>query len=442
MDHNPASGRQALELVGQYPQPNGAKLAVAGVAAEQILDSRGWPTVQVTLELADDTQVSAATPAGASIGAYEAAEVRDGGHSYDGRSVHTAVAAIAAEVAPMLTSTAWGSITEVDDALRELDGTPNLSRLGANAVAAVSMAAARGMAHTTGFPLYRWISAVTGATALLPVPHFNLLGGGAHAANELDFQEFMIAPVGAANTRHAIQAGSEIYHLLRQKINATYHTAGLGDEGGFAPPLSRTVEALDLLLEAILDAGYTTDQVKIAIDCAANGFYLGDGRYRLDGRDLTRLQLADYYVSLLKDYPLWSIEDPFAEGDHPGWGTFFDRVSDTVQIVGDDLYVTDARRIREGAENSYSNGALIKPNQIGTVSQAFDAIAAARENHMEIMVSQRSGETSDDFIADLAVGAGTGQIKAGAPARGERVAKYNRLMHIENQEPELRYGLT
>ncbi|MFC4242899.1 phosphopyruvate hydratase [Gryllotalpicola reticulitermitis] len=416
-------------------------MTVIAVDAEQILDSRGWPTLQVSLTLHDGTTVVASTPAGASTGAFEAAEVRDGGHSFQGRGVHKAVAAVTGEISELLMSTPWTSITEIDDALRELDGIPNLSRLGANSTVAVSMAAARGLAYATGFPLYRWISAVTGSTALLPVPHFNVLNGGAHAANELDFQEFMLAPIGAANEEHAIQAGSEIYHVLANKVNSAYGGVGLGDEGGFAPPISHPSEALDLLTDAILAAGYTTDQVKIAIDSAANGFYRGDGVYRLGGKDLNRQQLADYYVQLASDYPLWSIEDGFAEDDHQGWGILFDRISDKVQIVGDDLYVTDARRIQSGADNGYSNAALIKLNQIGTVSQTFDAIAVARQNSMRCMISHRSGETGDDFIADLAVGTGVGQIKAGAPARGERVVKYNRLMRIEKQEPTLRYGL-
>jgi enolase len=273
------------------------------------------------------------------------------------------------------------------------------------------------------------------------VPHFNVLNGGAHAANDLDFQEFMLAPVGVSSEQAAVRVGSEIYHTLQGAVREKFGTAGLGDEGGFAPALSSPVQALDLLLAAIVEAGYSTEDVKIAIDPAANGFYLGDGSYQVEGRRLDRRQLVDYYDGLLGDYPIWSIEDGFAEDDFEGWQLMYERVHDTTQLVGDDLYVTDPARIRDGAEKRYSNAALIKVNQIGTVSQTFDAIATARENDMACMVSHRSGETMDTFIADLVVGSGVGQIKSGSPARGERVAKYNRLLHIARREPSLRYGL-
>jgi enolase len=421
-----------------------APVTVTAVTARQILDSRGNPTVHVSLSLGDGTVVEASAPSGASTGAFEAIELRDAGPSYAGLSVHHAVAGITGEIAPLLIGREWTSIREIDDAMRALDGTANYSRLGANATVAVSIAASRAFAHQAGLPLHTWIAAETGNTELLPVPHFNVLNGGAHAANDLDFQEFMIAPVGMKTEELAVQAGAEIYHALAKRVRARYNATGLGDEGGFAPPISSPNEALDLIVGAITDAGYTPglDQIAIAMDPAANGFYAGDGVYTVAGVATSREELADYYAELCAAYPIWSIEDGFAEDDHAGWKILFDRIGDTIQLVGDDLYVTDAARIRGGAANGYSNAALIKPNQIGTVSQTFDAIAAARENGMQSMVSHRSGETSDTFIADLVVGTGVGQIKSGAPARGERVAKYNRMMEIEAQTAGLRYGLS
>ncbi|MEO7124299.1 MAG: phosphopyruvate hydratase [Lacisediminihabitans sp.] len=428
---------------GDAASQTGGPITFTQVAAQQILDSRGYPTVSVSLRLDDGSTQESSAPSGASTGKHEAVELRDGGASFSGKSVHKAVSSVTGEIAELLIAHSWGSIREVDDALRELDGTAGYSRLGANAVVAISIAASRAFAHASGRSLHAWIAAATGAAEQMPVPHFNVLNGGAHAANELDFQEFMIAPVGADSEVDAVQTGAEIYHALAKRITTRYGTAGLGDEGGFAPPINNPREALDLLVEAISDAGYTPgfDSVAIAIDPAANGFYVGDGVYRVAGVELSREMMADYYVKLLDDYPVRSIEDGFDETDHAGWKALFDRVGDRIQLVGDDLYVTDAERIRDGARNGYSNAALIKPNQIGTVSQTFDAIAAARSEGMRCMISHRSGETLDTFIADLVVGTGVGQIKSGAPARGERVAKYNRLMAIEAEVPGIRFGL-
>jgi enolase len=418
-------------------------VVIAELAARQILDSRGYPTVHVELTLDDDTSTNASAPAGASTGAFEAVELRDGGAAFSGRGVARAVANVNGEIRMRLVGHTWANIRELDDAVRVLDGTGNLARLGANSVVAVSIAASRAFAHRSNLPLHDWIGRETGSEQLLPVPHFNVLNGGAHATNALDFQEFMIAPVGAVTEAQAVKVGAEVYHALAARIRDRYNTTGLGDEGGFAPPIDNPEDALDLLVDAIVDAGYIpgVNDVAIALDPAANGFYNGDGEYHIGGRTLSRAGLADYYSTLISRYPLRSVEDGFAEDDHEGWRLFFDKVGDSVQLVGDDLYVTDERRIREGAERGYSNAALIKPNQIGTVSETFDAIHAARSNEMASMISHRSGETVDTFIADLAVGTGVGQIKAGAPARGERVAKYNRLTDIELAHPDLRFGL-
>jgi enolase len=423
--------------------PDGEPVEITDVTASQILDSRGWPTVEVSLTLNDGTVVVASAPAGASTGENEAAELRDGDAAYSGRGVRKAVAGVLDEMAPLLKSRAWAHIRELDDALRELDGNRNYSRLGANAAVAVSIAATRAFAHEAQLPVHEWIAKASGSTELLPVPHFNVLNGGAHAANDLEFQEFMIAPIGAANEELAVQTGAEVYHALSAIIRKKYGTTGLGDEGGFAPPISNPEEALDLLTQAIQDAGYTPgrDGVAIAMDPAANSFYEGDGAYRIAGKALSRQQLTDYYEEIIAKYPVWSIEDGFAEDDHEGWVLSFAQLGDRIQFVGDDLYVTDEARIRDGATNKWSNAALIKPNQIGTVSQTLDAIAAAKSVGMECMVSHRSGETLDTFVADLVVGTGVGQIKSGAPARGERVAKYNRLMQISALNPDLRYGL-
>ncbi|MFZ4896525.1 phosphopyruvate hydratase [Plantibacter sp. Mn2098] len=427
------------------PTPNteNPSVHIQAVTAEQILDSRGFPTVEVGLTLDDGTTHAASAPAGASTGAFEAVELRDGGTAHSGRGVLHAVAGIIDEIQPALIDQSWSSLSDVDHAMRALDGTPNLARLGANAVVAVSIATARAFAAQSEQPLHRWIASLTGSAELMPVPHFNVLNGGAHASNDLDFQEFMIAPVGASSEAEAVQTGAEIYHALAARIRAEYGTTGLGDEGGFAPALSNPEAALDLLMAAITDAGYTPglQDVAIAIDPAANGFYDGAGQYRLNGQTITREQLATYYTTLLANYPLRSIEDGFAEDDHEGWKLLFTQAGDHTQLVGDDLFVTDAARITDGAIQGYANAALIKPNQIGTVTDTLAAIAAARQNRMAGMVSHRSGETGDTFIADLVVGTGVGQIKSGAPARGERVAKYNRLTHIEATTSGLAYGL-
>jgi enolase len=409
------------------------------LTGRQILDSRGFPTVEVRGTLTDGTQLVAAAPSGASTGAHEAVELRDGGPDFSGRGVTKAVGFVDGEIADLLTSRPEETLEQVDRALAELDDTPGYRRLGANAVVAVSILATRAFAHVEDLPVHAWIAGHEGTAERLPVPHFNVLNGGAHAANDLDFQEFMIAPVGARSEEQAVQIGAEVYHALKSLVSTRFGSAGLGDEPHWA---------LDLLVEAIREAGYTpgTDQVAIALDPAANGFHQGGGTYRIGLRDRSRSEMVDYYLDLIRSYPIRSLEDGVAEDDLDGWTAMAQAVAELpeqqrVQLVGDDLYVTDPARIRDGAEHWYSDAVLIKPNQIGTVTQTLDAIRTARDLGMRCMVFHRSGETTDPFIADLVVGTGVGQIKSGAPARGERVAKYNRLTEIALDHPELPFGL-
>jgi len=430
--------------------------------ARQILDSRGYPTLEVRLDLPDRSSVSASTPSGASTGAHEVVELRDGSATdgkpggqpfdpwqrpggFEGRGVNLALAAATGAVADMLCSGRdWADQREVDDALSQLDGTPDLSRLGANTVIAVSMATARAFAAATGSTLAQWIADQTGQVPLMPVPHFNVVNGGAHAANGLAFQEFMIAPVGAPDTASALRCGAEVHHRLKKLLHQAGHDTGLGDEGGFAPRLPGAEEVLDLLVAAIEAAGYTADrgQVAIALDPAANSFHHGSSYHLSADKHVNSSGLIDLYEELLDRYPIRSIEDGCAEDDIDGWREMTTRLAGRIQIVGDDLLVTDPDRIRDAAREHLATAALIKPNQIGTVSRTLDALAAARDVGFTAMVSHRSGETLDTFVADLAVGAATGQIKAGAPARGERLAKYNRLTGLSADNPQWAYGLS
>ncbi len=423
--------------------PQNSPITFARLGARAILDSRGFPTVEVKAALTDGVWFVASAPAGASTGTNEATELRDGGPAFSGRGVTAAIAGIEREIAPLILCRSWTNIAELDQALAELDGTLGYRRLGANAVVAVSMLAARAFAHSAGQTLHRWIAGQSGSQERLPVPHFNLLNGGAHAANSMAFQEFMVAPVCAPDEKAAVRMGAEIHHALRGLVSKRFGCTGLGDEGGFVPHLEDPRSALDLLVQAIDEAGYEPgrQRVAIALDPAANSFYLGDGRYLVNGRKLDREQLTTYYLDLLDAYPIRSLEDGFAEDDIAGWTTMSQAVGGSIQLVGDDLYVSDPARIRRGHDLRLSNSALIKPNQIGTVSGTLEAIRTARESGMTCMISHRSGETADTFIADLAVGTGVGQIKAGAPARGERVAKYNRLTEIEADHPDIAYGL-
>ncbi|MFC6706568.1 phosphopyruvate hydratase [Flexivirga alba] len=413
---------------------------LTGVSAEQILDSRGHPTLQVEVVTADGLSFFGSAPSGASTGEHEARELRDGGTDFRGLGVTKAMTFVDSQIEPVLTEKAWTTLDQIDGTLAALDGTGNFAKIGANTAVAVSIACARAFAHQQRIPLHQWVSEQLGTTPVMPVPHFNVVNGGAHAANDLAFQEFLIAPTGARTISDAIQMGAEIYAALESELRSRFGALGVGDEGGFAPDTDDENQVLDVLVRSIERAGLSPGlNVRLALDAAANSFY--DGKYyRLHGRWRSADDLLERYVHLAANYPIWSIEDPFDESDRDAWRDIVDRLGSTVQILGDDIFVTDAQRIRVGAKEGIANAALIKPNQVGTVTQTLEALRAAQEVGFRTMVSHRSGETLDTFIADLAVGAGTGQLKAGAPARGERVAKYNRLTRLQKLHPELRYA--
>ncbi len=417
---------------------------VSKVYALEILDSRGRPTLEVTVELDNGATGVAGVPSGASTGTREAVELRDGDPArFKGAGVTKAMGNVNTEIDGLLSGKSWTSLAELDNAVIELDGTETKSRLGANATVGVSMAAARAMALADGKPLYRWLSPDQ-SLLRLPVPSFNVVNGGAHAQNPLEFQEFMLAPLGARNFAEALRAGAEIYQALRGILHSRKHSTGLGDEGGFAPALGTPEEVLDLLVEAIGAAGYTAgrDGVGIALDPASSEMREEDGSYRYSpGVRLSTDQMIDRYEELVSRYPIWSIEDGLAENDWEGWVKLTARLGERVQLVGDDLFVTNPAIIREGIERKAANSALIKLNQIGTVTETLEAIAVCRGAGYTQFISHRSGETPDTFIADLAVASGAGQLKTGAPARGERVAKYNRLVVIEAEAANLPYGL-
>ena len=416
-------------------------VTVTGLRAVEVLDSRGRPTLAVTMTLGDGSVARAGVPSGASTGSREAAELRDGDPSrFGGSGVLGAVGRVNGEIANAICGRTFTDLAELDHTLIDLDGTENKSRLGANAVVGVSMAAARAMATASGLPLWRALTPPE-ATARLPVPHFNVVNGGVHAPNNLDFQEFMVAPLGAPTMADAVRAGAEVYAALRGLLATKGFATGLGDEGGFAPQIDRPEEVLGLLVQAIEQAGYRPgrDGVAIALDPAASEFYR-DGAYRVAGQTLSSEDMIDRYEEMVANFPVWSLEDGLAEGDWDGWVRLTERLGERVQLVGDDILVTNPVIIAEAIGRRAGNAALIKVNQIGTVSETLAAMAVCREAGWSQMVSHRSGETEDAFIADLAVGSGCGQLKSGAPARGERVAKYNRLIEIEAAE-SLPYGL-
>jgi enolase len=416
-------------------------VTVAGVKAVEILDSRGNPTLAVTMTLGDGTIARAGVPSGASTGSREAVELRDGDPKrFGGKGVLRAVGNVNGEICEAIKGRTFTDLAELDHTLIELDGTANKSRLGANAIVGVSIAAARAIATAAGVPFWRTLNP-PGVALRLPVPHFNVVNGGVHAPNNLDFQEFMVAPLGAPNVAEAVRAGAEVYVALRKLLTTKGFETGLGDEGGFAPEIDKPEEVLALLVDAIEQAGYHPGRegVAIALDPAASEFFR-DGTYHVAGETLSSEDMIDRYEAIIRDFPVWSLEDGLAEGDWDGWVRLTERLGERLQLVGDDLLVTNPAIITEAIRRRAANAALIKVNQIGSVTETLQAMAVCREAGWSQMVSHRSGETEDTFIADLVVGSGCGQIKSGAPARGERVAKYNRLIEIEVAEP-LPYGL-
>ncbi len=417
---------------------------VTEVNALEILDSRGRPTVQVTVGLADGTVAVAGVPSGASTGSGEAVERRDHDTSrYGGLGVLGAVDAVRGEIADRLRGQAWPDLSAIDAALIDLDGTPNKERLGANAIVGVSMACARALARAQGRELWDWLTPA-GVTPRLPAPHFNVINGGVHAANPLDFQEFMIAPLGAGSLPEAVRAGAEVYTALRGLLASKGHATGLGDEGGFAPQIAEPEDVLALLVTAITDAGYVAGRggVAIALDPASSEFRGDDGLYHVAGQKLTSADMIERYAQIVERFPVWLIEDGLAEDDWDGWAALTARLGERVQLVGDDIFDTNPAIITDAISRGIGNSALIKVNQIGTVTETLEAMAICRRAGYAQLVSHRSGETTDTFIADLATGSGCGELKTGAPARGERVAKYNRLIEIAAAEPGLPYGVT
>jgi len=403
------------------------------VHARQILDSRGNPTVEVDVVLRSGASGRAAVPSGASTGEYEAAELRDGGSAYLGKGVTNAVANVNGEIAEAVAGRDADDQSGLDRALIDLDGTPNKSRLGANAILGVSLAAAHAAAAEEGLPLWKYLGGE--AAHVLPVPMMNVLNGGAHADNKVDFQEFMVIPVGAPSFSECLRMGTEVFHALKKTLHDRGLNTTVGDEGGFAPDLGSNEEALQLLVQGIEAAGYRPgDDVAIALDPATSEIF-SDGLYDLEheGRKLSPAEMAAYWGEMAGKYPILSIEDGMDENDWDGWKTLTDGIGDRVQLVGDDLFVTNPARLREGIEKGVGNSILIKVNQIGTLSETLEAIRIAREAGYTAVMSHRSGETEDVTIADLAVATGCGQIKTGAPSRSDRVAKYNQLLRIEEQ---------
>jgi enolase len=405
--------------------------SIEAVGAREILDSRGNPTVEVEVALDDGTISRAAVPSGASTGQFEAVELRDGGDRYLGKGVAKAVAAVLDTIGPELVGFEASEQRLVDQALRDLDGTPDKSRLGANAILGVSLAVAKAAASSAELPLFRYLG---GPNAyLLPVPMMNIVNGGAHADSNVDIQEFMIAPIGAPTFAEALRQGAEVYHALKSVLKKKGLATGLGDEGGFAPSLDSNRAALDLIVEAIGKAGFTAGvDVALALDVAASEFH-GDEGYLFEGKAATSDELIAYYADLVDSYPIVSVEDPLDEQDWDGWISLTNQLDDKVQIVGDDLFVTNPERLAQGIESGAANALLVKVNQIGTLTETFDAVDLAHRHGYRCMMSHRSGETEDTTIADLAVAVNCGQIKSGAPARSERVAKYNQLLRIEEE---------
>ncbi|UPH70786.1 phosphopyruvate hydratase [Abyssibius alkaniclasticus] len=408
--------------------------AILDITAREILDSRGNPTVEVDVILEDGSFGRAAVPSGASTGAHEAVELRDGDKSrYGGKGVQNAVDAVNGEIYEMLAGQDATEQAEIDAAMIELDSTPNKSRLGANAILGVSLAVAKAAAESTGQPLYRYIGGTN--ARVLPVPMMNIINGGEHADNPIDIQEFMIMPVAATSCAEAIRMGAEVFHTLKKELSAAGHNTGIGDEGGFAPNLNSTRDALDFIMKSIEKAGYKPgEDIYLALDCAATE-YFSDGKYNMkgEGKVLSSAENAAYLAALVDSYPIISIEDGMAEDDWAGWKALTGLIGDRCQLVGDDLFVTNTARLARGIEEGCANSILVKVNQIGSLSETLDAVDMAHRARMTAVMSHRSGETEDATIADLAVATNCGQIKTGSLSRSDRLAKYNQLIRIEEE---------
>ncbi len=407
--------------------------AIVELQAREILDSRGNPTVEVDVFLEDGAFGRAAVPSGASTGAHEMLELRDGGDRYGGKGVQKAVDAVNGDIFDALSGSEAEDQRNIDQILLDLDGTENKARLGANAILGASLAVARAAAESHDLPLYAYIGGIW--ANLLPVPMMNIVNGGAHADNAVDIQEFMIMPLGGETFSEALRMGAEVFHALKSTLSDAGHSTNVGDEGGFAPALSSTTEALDYIQKAIERAGYTCgDDICLALDCAATEFYI-DGAYRLDGegKTLDAVGMADYLENLVNNYPIVSIEDGMAEDDWDGWRVLTEKIGDTTQLVGDDLFVTNPKRLADGIERGTANSILVKVNQIGTLSETLDAVELAHRSGYTAVMSHRSGETEDTTIADIAVATNCGQIKTGSLSRSDRLAKYNQLLRIEER---------
>ncbi|MFS8110869.1 phosphopyruvate hydratase [Rhizobium jaguaris] len=415
--------------------------AITDIIAREILDSRGNPTVEVDVYLEDGSMGRAAVPSGASTGAHEAVEVRDGGKRYHGKGVEKAVEAVNTEIFDAIGGIDAENQIQIDNIMIELDGTPNKSRLGANAILGVSLAVAKAAAHSANLPLYRYVG---GAHArLLPVPMMNIINGGAHADNPIDFQEFMILPIGADTLRDAVRMGSEVFHVLKKELASQGHNTNVGDEGGFAPGLSSAPAALDFIMKSIEKAGYKPgEEIALGLDCASTEFFK-DGKYVLEGegRTLESGAMAEYLAELAAKYPIISIEDGMAEDDWEGWKILTDLTGKKTQLVGDDLFVTNSARLRDGIRMGVANSILVKVNQIGSLTETLDAVETAHKANYTAVMSHRSGETEDSTIADLAVATNCGQIKTGSLSRSDRLAKYNQLIRIEEAlGPQAQYA--
>ncbi|MCV9965362.1 phosphopyruvate hydratase [Pararhizobium sp. BT-229] len=415
--------------------------AIIDIIGREILDSRGNPTVEVDVHLEDGSFGRAAVPSGASTGAHEAVELRDGGKRYLGKGVEKAVEAVNGEIFEAIGGMDAEDQLHIDATMIELDGTANKSRLGANAILGVSLAVAKAASEASNLPLFRYVGGPN--ARLLPVPMMNIINGGAHADNPIDFQEFMILPVGADNLRDAVRMGAEVFHVLKKELSAKGHNTNVGDEGGFAPGLNSASEALDFIMKSIEKAGYTPgEDMFLGLDCASTEFFK-DGKYVMEGegRTLEPGAMAEYLAELAAKYPIASIEDGMAEDDWEGWKTLTDLAGKKVQLVGDDLFVTNSARLRDGIKMGVANSILVKVNQIGSLSETLDAVETAHKAGYTAVMSHRSGETEDSTIADLAVATNCGQIKTGSLSRSDRLAKYNQLIRIEEQlGPQAKYA--